>query len=168
MAPPASRPPRWPYAIALAGLILDQWTKHFFLSEYEMGETRTVIPGFFNFHLTTNTGAAFSLFRDHPQWLTLFSIVVFGLMVVFRDHLFTRRGIEQTAFGLIAGGVIGNLMDRMRHGHVIDFIHWHVGEYDWPVFNIADSCICIGVGLYMLSAVRPQAEPTPTPDPESP
>lgn len=143
-------PPRWPFLISLLALILDQWTKRWFVDHYTLYESRPVIEDVFSFTRTYNTGAAFSLFQDHPEWLTLFSIVVFGLMVVFRDHIFTRHPLEQTAFGLIAGGVVGNLIDRMRYGHVVDFLHWH-GGFEWPIFNLADSFICTGVGLYLLA-----------------
>mgnify|MGYP001081620520 CR=1 FL=1 len=145
-----SRAPRWPYLISLVAVILDQWTKKWFLNNYELYESRELIPGIFSFTRTFNTGAAFSLFKEHPGALTVFAVVVFGLMVVFRDHLFERTNLEQTAFGLIAGGVVGNITDRMQHGHVIDFLHWH-GGFEWPIFNLADSFICIGVGLYFVS-----------------
>jgi len=159
MAPATPTGPRWPYGITLAAVVLDQWTKRWFLANYEMGDSTVVVPGFFNFTLTTNTGAAFSLFQNQPLALTLVSITVFCLMLVFRHKLFANTALEQTAFGLVAGGVVGNLLDRMRYGEVIDFIHWYVGEYSWPVFNIADSAICIGVGLYLLSGFRKKPAP---------
>lgn len=147
---PAGPPPRWPLLISLVAVVLDQWSKRWFVAHYDLYESRPVIEGIFSFTRTENTGAAFSLFKDHPLPLTIFSAVVFCLMMVFRDHLFARTRLEQTAFGLIAGGVIGNVMDRMKYGHVVDFLHWH-GGFEWPIFNIADSVICIGVGLYFLS-----------------
>ena len=154
MATSAPSSPRWPFAITLVAVIADQLSKNWFVEHYELYESRVVIPGFFRFTRTFNTGAAFSLFKDHPEILTLISVVVFGLMVVFRTKLFANTKTEQIAFGLIAGGIIGNLTDRMQYGHVIDFIHWYVGEYSWPIFNIADSCICVGVGLYMFSGFQ--------------
>jgi len=155
----ATSAPRWPFAISLAAVIVDQLSKNWFLRNYELYESRVVIPGFFNFTRTFNTGAAFSLFQDHPEALTLISVTVFALIDIFRVKLFENTVLEQTAFGLLAGGIIGNLTDRVQHGHVVDFIHWYVGDYSWPIFNIADSCICIGVGLYMLSGFR---KPNPT------
>jgi signal peptidase II len=153
----ASSAPRWPFAIALVAVIADQLSKRWFLENYELYESREVIPGFFSFTRTFNTGAAFSLFQDHPEILALVSVTVFALMIVFRVKLFENTVLEQTAFGLLAGGIIGNLSDRLQYGHVVDFIHWYVGEYSWPIFNIADSCICIGVGLYMISGFRKPA-----------
>lgn len=145
--------PRWPYAVATVVFVADQLSKRWIISNFKENETLELIPGVFNFHRTYNTGAAFSLFKEHPTALTLLAMVVFCLMVVFRDHLFTRARLDQWAFGCIAGGVIGNITDRLQYGHVIDFLNWYWG-YDWPIFNIADSFICIGVGLYFLSQFR--------------
>lgn len=144
-------PPRWPYLLAAAALVLDQVSKRWFVEQYALFESRVVIPGFFNFTLARNTGAAFSLFDQHPAILLGVSVVIFALMVVFRDRLFSRHALEQCAYGLIVGGVLGNLIDRTKHGYVVDFIDWHVGGYHWPIFNLADTWICTGVGLYLLS-----------------
>lgn len=148
------RPPRWPYALALAAFVLDQWSKKWVLRTFaQEGDSMEIIPGVFNFLRASNEGAAFSLFKEYPTVLTVLAMTVFCLMVVFRDHLFLRTPLEQTAFGLIAGGVIGNITDRLQYGHVIDFLNWYWG-YDWPIFNLADSFICIGVALYFLSQFR--------------
>jgi signal peptidase II len=147
-------PPRWPYAVAALGLVLDQVTKRWFVEHYALFESREVIPGFFNFTLARNTGAAFSLFDQHPGILLGVSVVIFALMVVFRDRLFSRSVLEQSAYGLIVGGVLGNLIDRTKHGYVVDFIDWYVGSAHWPIFNLADTWICTGVGLYLLSQAR--------------
>ena len=82
--------------------------------------------------------------------------MVFCLMIVFREKLFERSLLEQLTFGLIMGGVIGNVSDRIRLQYVVDFIHWHWADrnLDWPIFNLADSFICVGVGLYMISGFR--------------
>jgi len=159
---PSAASPRWPFAVALAAAVLDQVSKRWaYTTLYDPAldlpvNTIQVIPGFFHFHFAKNTGAAFSLFQDHPLPLTIFSVVVFCLMIVFREKLFARTRLEQWAFGLIMGGVIGNVTDRIRLQYVVDFIHWHWAEKNlhWPVFNLADSVICIGVGLYMISGFR--------------
>ncbi len=159
---PSTPPPRWPFAVGLVAALLDQLTKRWaYTTLYDPALDRAVntievIPGFFHFHFAKNTGAAFSLFQNHPLPLTIFSVVVFCLMIVFREKLFERTRLEQWAFGLIMGGVIGNVTDRIRLQYVVDFIHWHWADrnLDWPIFNLADSFICIGVGLYMLSGLR--------------
>jgi signal peptidase II len=154
--PASYPPPRWPYLVGALGLILDQVTKRWFVENYALHESREVIPGFFNFTLARNTGAAFSLFDQHPAALLAVSTVIFALMVIFRDRLFSRKPMEQWAYGLIVGGVIGNLIDRTKHGYVVDFIHWFIGDLHWPIFNLADTWICTGVGLYVLSQVLEQ------------
>lgn len=154
MAPPTSvrksPAPRWPYLITLIAVGLDQWTKNWVLAHFELYETREILPGFFAFTRTFNTGAAFSLFSGYPEVLTIFSVIVFGMMVLFRNKLFLHKPIEQLAYGCITGGIIGNVTDRIQHGHVVDFLHWY-GGFDWPVFNVADSFICIGALLYFVS-----------------
>jgi len=152
-------PPRWPYWIAAVCLIADQVTKQWFHSHYDYHESRVVIPGFFNFTYAHNPGAAFSIFQGYPTALLVFSMLIFCLMVVFRDHLFSRTRLEQVAYGFIVGGVLGNLIDRMKHGFVIDFIDWYVGDWHWPIFNLADTWICTGVGLYLLSQWRNRHAP---------
>ena len=151
--------PRWPYLIALAAVLLDQWTKNWILTHYDLHESRELIPGIFAFTRTYNTGAAFSLFSGYPEVLTIFSVMVFCMMVIYRDKIFVRLPIEQVAFGCITGGVIGNVTDRIQHGHVVDFLHWY-GGFDWPVFNVADSFICIGAFLYFISQfLHPETKP---------
>lgn len=150
-APVPSLPPRWPYLVASAALILDQVTKRWFVEKYALHESREVIPGVFNFTLARNTGAAFSLFDQHPVALLGVSVVIFALMIVFREKLFSRHPLDQWGYGLIVGGVLGNLIDRTKDGYVVDFIDWHIGSYHWPIFNLADTWICTGVGLYLLS-----------------
>ena len=146
--------PRWPYGLAAVLLFLDQISKRWFDAEYALHESRVVIPGFWNFTLARNTGAAFSLFDQHPEILLVFSIAIFGLMALFRDHFFQRTRLEQWAYGFIVGGILGNLIDRMKFGYVVDFIHWYLGDAHWPIFNLADTWICVGVGLYPLSQYR--------------
>ncbi len=153
--------PRWPWAIAAVGLVADQLSKNWFVTHFALPESRPVIPGFFHFTYVHNTGAAFSLFQGHPGPLLLFSIVVFGLMVVFRDKLFSRHPLEQSAFGFITAGILGNLVDRTKYGYVVDFIDWFIGDHHWPVFNLADSFICIGVGLYFIASLRQKKPLTP-------
>lgn len=142
---------RWPFWVAAGFLALDQLTKRWVLDNIALFEVREVIPGFFNLTYVRNTGAAFSLFQGHPQALSVFSIIVFGLIVVFRFKIFTERLAEQWAFALLMGGILGNLVDRMKYEYVIDFLDVYVGSYHWPSFNVADSCICVAVGIYLLS-----------------
>ena len=143
------------FAIIIAVLGLDQLTKILIASSFSLYEKVVVIPGFFNLTYVTNRGAAFSMLADidspwrHYFFITISCVALILLtMLWFRVH--KRAPRQGWGLALIAGGAMGNLVDRVRFGAVIDFIdvHWH--GYHWPAFNIADSAICIGVGLFMI------------------
>ncbi len=131
-------------------LILDQWTKHLVDVHISRHEVITIIPGFFNLTNVRNPGAAFGILSDmHGTWRSLFFILV-TLVAVIVIALLIRNTHERLllfAFSLIAGGAIGNVIDRVRYGEVVDFIQWYVKSYYWPSFNVADSAISIGVAL---------------------
>ena len=107
----------------------------------------------FNIVFTWNPGASFSLFRGLGESLPLIIIIATGVIIGFILHyLFSRaKGYERVPLALIAGGAIGNLIDRIRFGAVVDFLDFHIGGIHWPAFNIADICIVVGVGLYLLN-----------------
>ena len=141
--------------LVVAGLIygLDQLTKYLVLQFLGQGEERVIVDGFFKFVHWGNTGAAWSLFRGNN---TLLAVVAAGALVglfLARKHFDTRTVLGQLAFGMILGGIAGNLTDRLiqTRQHVVDFLYFYVntnrGVVDFPAFNIADSGICIGVGL---------------------
>ena len=142
----------WMAAAAVLALVADLTTKWMavrFLSE--LPERRhPVVPGLFDFYLQENTGGAFSLMRDSPWVITVLSVA--ALVLIFVWSLKVPRNVlsAQVAFGLIFGGAIGNLIDRLRFGHVIDFLHLHYREWSYPTFNVADSCICVGIGVVLL------------------
>ena len=141
----------------IAGLviILDQLTKQIVLRSLGYAQERIVIDGFFKFVHWVNTGAAWSLFRGRNELLAVVAIVALVVLFFTRHHFDARTLLGQTAFGLICGGIVGNLIDRLRVGHVIDFIYFYVQRRDgsdlgFPAFNVADSAICTGVGLVFL------------------
>lgn len=148
---------RWPYLLAAVFLTLDQLTKRWVVDNFALYEERSVLPGFFNLIHARNTGAAFGLFQGYPQALALFSIVVFCAMVIFRGTLFGPSRWEQGAFGLLVAGIIGNMIDRMKFGYVVDFLDVYLGDNHWPAFNVADSCICVAVGILLLAQWREAA-----------
>jgi signal peptidase II len=134
---------------------LDQATK--FVVEHQTPEdhVRTVIPGFFDLVHRHNRGVAFSMFADADSpWLTPlligFAVVVMAMLVwlLATDRAGGRRA--RAGLALILGGAAGNLIDRLLHGSVIDFLDFYVGSYHYPAFNVADSCIVIGAGLVIL------------------
>jgi len=107
----------------------------------------------FNIVFTWNPGASFSMFRNLGETAPLIIIFATAAVIGFVLYYLFRRGAsgERTALALIAGGAIGNLIDRIRFGAVIDFLDFHIGAHHWPAFNVADICICVGVGLYLLN-----------------
>ncbi|MFL2826151.1 MAG: signal peptidase II [Coraliomargaritaceae bacterium] len=150
----------------IAGLIcvLDQITKVLiqysipFESSYFPPDRVTIIENFFYLVHIGNEGAAWGMFSEYSGILTLLSFAVLFFIYYFRKQLELQRGSIQIAFGLLIGGILGNLIDRIRVGHVIDFIDIHLPftlpyilPYGrWPAFNIADSAIVIGMLFYLL------------------
>jgi len=141
--------------LALTILFFDQLTKLLVLRLLHFSQSKEVIPGFFRFVHWGNTGAAWSMFSGNNGLLAIVAIVALALLFFTRHHfdLHTRGG--QVALGLIVGGIIGNLIDRLHAGHVIDFIYFYVQRRDgteagFPAFNVADSAICVGVGLLFI------------------
>ena len=144
--------------IAMIGLLvigLDQLTKQVVLRFLGYAQEKVVVEGFFKFVHWGNTGAAWSLFRGNNQLLAVVAVVALGVLFFSRHHFDSRTLRGQVAFGLIVGGIVGNLIDRLWAGHVIDFIYFYVQqrggtEVGFPAFNVADSAICTGVGLIFL------------------
>ncbi|MEN6624652.1 MAG: signal peptidase II [Candidatus Sumerlaeia bacterium] len=141
--------------LAAATLILDQISKLVVVSTLNFLDPVVVIPNFLQLQYTHNTGAAFSIASEHTMLLALFSLIISIVLVYIA---WTRTPEEQgmrIGLGLILGGAVGNLIDRFRLGYVIDFIdaHWFYKAH-WPIFNIADSAICIGIGLWLIASFR--------------
>jgi signal peptidase II len=157
--------------IVLIVVLLDRWTKHLVAARIALYSHIQVIPGFFRLTHTENTGAAFSLFADSTApWKSalLIGFSVIALMVVttllwknHHAHIATGVGLS-----LIMGGALGNLWDRLARGRVVDFLLVYVKQYQWPVFNLADSAIVVGAGLLILeilfakSNARENAQPS--------
>ena len=145
-------------AIAAALVVIgDQLTKHLVERYLPMMRELVVIDGFFKLVHWGNTGAAWSLFREHNEVLAIVSVVALFILFMGRKHFDSGTALGQVALGLLFGGILGNLIDRLHEDrrHVIDFIRFYVnqrggGEIGFPAFNIADSAICIGVGLLFL------------------
>lgn len=155
--------------LELAALVigLDQLTKWLVLSNFEYGESLPV-TSFFQLVLVFNPGAAFSFLADHSGWQRWFFVVLAigicgWLLTLLRQH--QREIMLPMAFSLIIGGAIGNVIDRLVHGAVVDFLYFHVGRYGWPAFNVADSAITVGVILMLWAQLR---SPRTTPTTENP
>lgn len=155
------------FAVVIAAIVLDQVSKGVLLYLITggvplSGPAWTVVPvpylmahvtGFFNVVFTWNPGASFSLFRGLGEMAPMLIIIVTGAIIGFLGYYMLRRAAanERLPLALIIGGAIGNLIDRIRFGAVVDFLDFHIGSIHWPAFNVADICICVGVGLYILN-----------------
>jgi signal peptidase II len=112
-----------------------------------------VIDGFFNLRYSENTGVAFGMFQQLPGGrilLTLVALVAFGLVLHYLRKTDDEHTLMHAALGLVGGGAIGNLIDRIAYGKVTDFIVWHIKDHEWPAFNIADAALVVGVCLMAL------------------
>lgn len=155
--------PRLAAWLALSGAIVlvDQITKWIVLETMTYGETIPVTD-FFQFVLVFNPGAAFSFLATQPGWQRWFFIVLAvlicgWLLAMLRTHQHERA--LPLAFSMIIGGAVGNVIDRVVYGAVVDFLYFHVGRFGWPAFNVADSAITLGVVLMLWAQFRPQRKP---------
>ncbi|ENO82402.1 lipoprotein signal peptidase [Thauera sp. 27] len=142
--------------LAAAVGVLDQVTKQLVLANLHYGQ---VIPitSFFDLVLVFNPGAAFSFLADHGGWqrwfFTILALVISAwLLVMTYQH--RHEKILPAAFALIIGGALGNVYDRLVHGAVVDFLHFHYAGWSWPAFNLADSAITVGVVLMLWGQLR--------------
>ncbi|MBU0679050.1 MAG: signal peptidase II [Verrucomicrobia bacterium] len=139
--------------IALLITVLDQLTKQIVRLSFALGESRPVIEGCFDLTYLRNTGAAWGILGGQNTSLTVISLVILIVMVIFRRSFLSDTLEHRIALGLMVGGIVGNLLDRMRQGWVTDFLDFYVGNHHWPAFNVADAAICVGVGIYILSSL---------------
>ena len=147
---------RW-LALSALVVLLDQWATSFARAALTLGDPVAVAPGF-NWTLAHNLGIAFSMFNDGSGWqrfgLSGFAVVVCALMVAWLLRLKRDEWLSALGLALVIGGALGNVVDRVRLGYVIDFIEVYAGTYYWPAFNVADSAICVGAGLLLIAGFR--------------
>ncbi len=142
-------------ALALAVVVLDQATKTWVLATFELHETLPVIPGWFHLTYIRNPGAAFGLFSGHaeafrrPFFLVVTTVALAAILAILWRAPRGRPWLL-TALGLVFGGAVGNLIDRVRWGEVVDFLDVFWKTHHWPAFNIADSAITVGMGVLIL------------------
>lgn len=153
-------------AVALAVLVLDQFTKFLVLQFLGYREEKVVVPGFFKFVHWQNTGAAWSMFGGRNGMLAIIAVLALVILYFSRHHFDSRTLLGQFAFGLVIGGIMGNLVDRVFRQHVVDFLFFYLqqrggNEIGFPAFNIADSAICTGVGLVFLLTWRSEHSSRP-------
>jgi signal peptidase II len=142
------------FLLIVAGIVLlDQVTKGLITHRFTLHESVEVIPGFFNLTYIRNTGGAFGLLAGEPSPVRtglFFGISCVALTILL--HLFLRvpsdKPLLASGLAMTFGGAAGNLIDRLRFGEVVDFLDFHVGTWHWPAFNVADSAISVGVGIF--------------------
>jgi signal peptidase II len=149
--------------IALVVLGVDQWSKWLIVHKMKLYESIPVIDGFFYITSHRNRGAAFGILQNQ-QWLFILVTLIVVVALIYYLWKYSRESaLLSWSFALVLGGAIGNLLDRVRLGEVVDFFHFIFGTYHYPIFNVADSAIVIGVGLLLLATFlqekRDQARP---------
>lgn len=156
----------WPF-VGLAGgvLVLDQVTKVWISAVMRLHETRLLIAGFLSLTLVHNTGAAFGIFAGERSplrtwFFLLVSLLAMGLVLWLLWRLRPEQKVEAAALSLILGGALGNVIDRVRFGKVIDFIDLHFRTYHWPAFNLADAAISVGVFALFWCLIGHKEKPT--------
>ena len=143
------------YLIAFGVILLDRLTKLLIIQNLRVGQGMPVVPGFFDIVFVLNPGAAFGFLATlsdevrNPLFI-LISILAVILILFYHNRYLRSQRLVSVALGLVLGGALGNLIDRVHYGMVVDFLDVHVGVYHWPAFNVADSAISIGVSLMIL------------------
>ena len=151
-----------PYLLlVIAAIVLDQLSKTAVLQRFEYAERVNVIPGFFDLTLVYNPGAAFSFLADQGGWQRYFFLLLAVVICSFlaREIIKDKLGTwGKWGAAMVIGGAVGNVVDRMMHGHVIDFLLFYWQNWFYPAFNIADSFICVGVVLMLIDGFRHKAQ----------
>jgi signal peptidase II len=143
-------------AMAVAVLAVDRWSKWIVESRFGAWDTKVVIPGFFSIVRSENPGVAFGIFSEnssHGRTLVLIALTIAAALLLGRMVWTARDQITSIGLALILGGALGNLFDRIYAGAATDFLDFYAGHYHWYTFNLADTAICTGAGLLILSMV---------------
>lgn len=140
----------WLFVLPLAVVILDQFSKYIVVENMALGESIPIIEEVFHLTYILNPGAAFGMFAHNRLFFIAIAVIVIGVIIWARREILASPWEVKAGCGLFLGGAIGNLIDRARQGLVIDFFDFRI----WPVFNIADIAICIGVGLIIWNLLK--------------
>lgn len=139
------------WLIAIVGIVLDYLTKQWTVDTFRVGEGVTVIPGVLNFTHVKNPGAAWGLFSEHPEFLLFLSIAASAALAICGLTMRLTRW-EQAGYGFLFSGAFGNGIERLLAGEVVDFLQAFPAT-GFPVFNVADICINLGIGCFVLAAI---------------
>ncbi|MFZ5655574.1 MAG: signal peptidase II [Pseudomonadota bacterium] len=149
--------------LSVVVIVLDQLTKAWVLSDLPEYTPIPVIDGFWNWYRTYNTGAAFSFLADAGGWQKYFflalAVGISGLLAFWLARTPRRDWKTAVPYALVIGGAFGNVIDRLVHGHVVDFIQWYAADYYWPAFNIADVAIVTGTAGIALAGLLAGRKP---------
>lgn len=146
------------YLIAISVLIIDQITKILVMNNMNLGEEITIIDKFFSLIYLTNTGAAFSTFENQRMFIIIASVFCSALIISLMQKEKDMTKLKIISFGILIGGMFSNLIDRVIYKHVIDFFAFTIFSYRFPIFNIADIGITIGVFLYLILSLKSDKE----------
>ncbi|WED43853.1 signal peptidase II [Legionella cardiaca] len=149
---------KWPwFLLSIAVVVADQWSKYWAATNFTPYQPEALVP-MINFTLAYNSGAAFSFLSGTGGWhrwfFAGFSIVMSLALIIWLIRLPLKAKLQSFAVSLILGGAVGNLYDRAAFGHVIDFIDVYYKNHHWPVFNLADSAICIGAFFLLVDLCK--------------
>lgn len=141
--------------MAILLIAFDQITKYLILSNFKLGESLLIIDNFFSITSHRNRGAAWGILEDSRLFfIVITSIFLIGMLIYLLKNKDNLSFLDKITFALIMGGAIGNFIDRVKTGEVVDFLDFKIFNYNFPIFNIADICICIGVFLLVIKIYR--------------
>lgn len=146
--------------IAVISVILDQIVKYLIISKCTLYKKNPVIDGFFNITYVQNRGAAWGILNNNIILLVVITVLALGLICSFIFKEYNIKKLDIVLYGMLLGGIIGNFIDRIFRGYVIDFLDFIIFGYDFPVFNIADMLIVISVGIMIITYWRSRNENT--------
>ncbi len=145
--------------VTMLFLVVDQLTKQYVVSSMELHQSINVLP-FFNITYAQNPGAAFSFLADQPGWqrwfFTVIAVIASTIFFIWLKKTPAKQRLLAIALACMLSGALGNLVDRVIYGYVIDFLDFYLGQYHWPTFNIADSIIFIGASLMIIDSFKSQ------------
>ena len=157
-----------PLLVALGIILLDQASKEWVRHAFALHESVPVVPGFCHLTYIRTTGAAWGMFSGQNLVLALLAVVMLAALLFFRRKILPPGRWHRVALGLLCGGIVGNLFDRLRLDYVTDFLDFFWRGWHWPAFNVADAAICTGVGIYILGSLFARAPRTDKGDAAAP
>lgn len=150
------------FLVAAAVFLADQFSKYWLIAVFDITHrTPVALWPYFSLVMTWNRGVSFSMFASGAEWMPWVLLMVAAVIstLLIRLGLRTPHCAERIAYAMVVGGALGNAFDRLRFGAVADFFYAHVGDLGFPAFNVADSAICVGVGLLLLTLVKKPSTP---------